>query len=86
MLFRSDFLLTAAGKAEAWPDAKRILADARPKIGDLPLLCQALALVEARLGDWNAADTAATKALEGDARLEDARKVRALAQKHLSAQ
>jgi tetratricopeptide (TPR) repeat protein len=81
-----DFLLTAAGKADVWPDAKRILADARPKIGDLPLLYQALALVEARLGDWNAADAAAARALEGDARLEDARKVRTLAQKHLSAQ
>lgn len=79
-----DFLTMAAGKADEWAGAQRILTEARTKAGPAPLLCQALAVVEARLGDWNAADAAAAQALEADARLEDARKVRALAQKHLA--
>ena len=79
-----DFLLTAAGKAEEWSLAERIVLDALPKVGSQPLLEQALGLVEARLGKWTEAKAAAKRAIEADATLGDARKVLAMAEKKLA--
>lgn len=78
-----DFLLTAAGKAEEWSTAQRILLDVQPKLGAQPLLDQALAVVEARLGNWQEAQHAAKRALAADSRLVEAQKVLAAATKKL---
>ncbi|EFL49657.1 conserved hypothetical protein [Solidesulfovibrio fructosivorans JJ]] len=80
-----DFLMTAAGKANEWVHAERILNEAGPKQGPHPLLDQALALVHARLGNWQEAQSAAKRALEADEQLLDARKVLAAAAKKLAA-
>jgi tetratricopeptide (TPR) repeat protein len=79
-----DFLLTAAGKIEDWGLAEKILLEARQKLGSLPLWNQTLALVEARLGKWSEARDAAKQAVEADARLEEARRVLAAAEKKLA--
>ncbi len=79
-----DFLLTAAGKAEEWGLAERILLDALAKVGAQPNLDQALALVEARLGNWSEARSAAMRAVAADDRLEEARRVLEAAEKHLA--
>lgn len=79
-----DFLLTAAGKTEDWSLAERILLDAQHKTTDQPLLDQALAMVEARLGNWNEARAAARRATEAFPHLTEARRVLALAEKKLS--
>jgi tetratricopeptide (TPR) repeat protein len=79
-----DFLLTAAGKAKDWEHAEQILLDAQKKIGDQPLLQQALSMVEAHLGRWNEALAAAKNALTANPHLEEARKVLAAATKKLS--
>jgi tetratricopeptide (TPR) repeat protein len=81
-----DFLAIAAGKAEEWTGAQRILVEARPRAASSPLYCQALAVVEARLGNWSAAAEAASQALGANPGLEEARKVQALAQKNLEPQ
>ncbi|UJX41865.1 hypothetical protein K9F62_03955 [Desulfovibrio sp. JY] len=80
-----DFLMTAAGKADEWPLAERILSEAKPKLGANPLFDQALAMVHARLGNWQEAQSAAKRAVDADAHLLDARKVLAVAAKKLAA-
>lgn len=79
-----DFLLTAAGKAEEWPLAERILLDAQAKAGAQPLLDQTLAMVEARLGNWAEARSAAKRAVDAAPRLTEAKRVLALAEKKLA--
>jgi tetratricopeptide (TPR) repeat protein len=79
-----DFLMTAAGKAEDWRQAERILLDVAAKGASHPLLDQAMARVQARLGNWKEALAAATRAVAADARLTDAAQVLAAAQKHLA--
>jgi tetratricopeptide (TPR) repeat protein len=79
-----DFLLTAAGKAEEWAQAEQILLDAQKKTGPQPLLLQALAMVETRLGRWNEALGAAKAALAANPHLDEAKRVLAVATKKLS--
>ena len=81
-----DFLTMAAGKAEEWQLAQRILTEAQAKVGSGALLLQSLALAEARLGNWTAAQAAAGRALETEPHLEEARKILALVHKKLEAQ
>ncbi|WP_428562709.1 MAG: tetratricopeptide repeat protein [Solidesulfovibrio sp. DCME] len=80
-----DFLLTVAAKTEEWPLAERILLEAGQKGLTHPLLDQALAQVEARLGKWGEAQNAAKRAVEADARLAEAARILAAAGKHLAA-
>uniref|UniRef100_I2Q7E7 Uncharacterized protein n=1 Tax=Desulfovibrio sp. U5L TaxID=596152 RepID=I2Q7E7_9BACT len=79
-----DFLLTAAGKAEEWSLAERILLDVQAKDPRQPLLDQTLALVEARLGHWAEARSAAKRAVDAAPRLAEAARVLALAEKKLA--
>ncbi|WP_300159762.1 hypothetical protein [Solidesulfovibrio sp.] len=79
-----DFLLTAAGKADEWQLAERILTDAAGKGIKTPLLDQAIAHVQARLGNWKEALGAAKRAVAADARLTDAAKLLAAAEKQLA--
>ncbi len=80
-----DFLLTVAAKTEDWPLAERILLEAGQKGLGHPLLDQTLAQVEARLGNWAEAQNAARRAVAADARLGDAARVLAAAEKQLAA-
>lgn len=79
-----DFLLTAAGKAEEWPLAERILLEVQQKGLAPPLLDQALAVVTARQGKWEQALSAAQRAVTADSRLTEAARVLAAATKHLA--
>lgn len=79
-----DFLLTAAGKAEEWPLAERILLEVQQKGLAQPLLDQALAMVAARQGKWEQAQSAAQRAVAADSRLTEAARVLAAATKHLA--
>ncbi len=81
-----DFLLTAAGKADEWTQAERILLDAMHKGASHPLLDQTMAHVQARLGNWNEALSAAKRAVEADPHLTDAARLIQAATKQLAAQ
>ena len=76
-----DFLLLAGGKGEEWATVERLLLEARPRSGSLPLFDQTLALAASRLGHWDLAQSAAAQALSADPKLDDAKRVLLAARK-----
>ena len=78
-----DFLIGAVGKAEAWDQAERLLADLQNKVGPQPLFLQCQAMVWARLGKWPEAYASAKQALTLDPHLDEAKRVRNVAAKQL---